>query len=75
MRSDFAGARHFLDRAFECLLGSDVTSERMRETISLLIEVAMREESRPVVAKVLPFRRSSPFAVARPSFPTPRRPP
>jgi hypothetical protein len=60
MRSDFSGARRFLERASEALRGSDHTSERMRTTIDLLIEVAMKEEcSRhdDDDAKVLPFRR------------------
>jgi hypothetical protein len=59
MRSDFSGARRFLERANEALRGSDITSEQMRIAIDLLIEVAIREEySRyDEVAKILPFRQ------------------
>ena len=60
MRSDFSGARLYLERAFDCLQASDATSGRMREAIELLIEVAMKEEARREGAKVLPFRRASP---------------
>jgi hypothetical protein len=59
MRSDFAGARLFLERALDCLEDADVTSQKMREAIELLIEVAMKEEARREDAKVLPFRRVS----------------
>jgi hypothetical protein len=58
MRSDFSGARRFLECANEALRGSDITSEQMRTAIDLLIEVAIREEcSRYEVFKILPFRR------------------
>ena len=59
MRSDFAGARLFLERAFECLKDADATSQKMRKAIDLLIEVAMKEEARREGAKVLPFRQAS----------------
>ena len=59
MRSDFAGARLFLERAFECLKDADATSQKMRKAIDLLIEVAMKEETRREGAKVLPFRQAS----------------
>jgi hypothetical protein len=59
MRSDFAGARMFLERAFDCLKDADATSQKMREAIDLLIEVAMKEEVRREDAKILPFRRVS----------------
>ena len=59
MRSDFSGARRFLERANEALRGGDTISEQMRTAIDLLIEVAIREECSRYdeVAKVLPFRR------------------
>jgi hypothetical protein len=59
MRSDFSGARRFLERANEALRGSDITSEQMRTAIDLLIEVTFREEySRyDEDAKILPFRQ------------------
>lgn len=59
MQSNFAGARQFLERAVECLKGSDVTSERMREAIAMLIEAALTAEHtrRENDAEVLPFRR------------------
>ena len=59
MQSDFGGARKFLERAFDCLRGTDKTSEQMREAIAILIETAITEEHslRCHVATVLPFRR------------------
>ena len=58
MQSDFGGARKFLERAFDCLKGTDKTSETMREVIATLIEAALTEEHerRRPMATVLPFR-------------------
>jgi hypothetical protein len=61
MRSDFSGARRFLERANEALRGSDDTSEQMRTAIDLLIEVAIRRGIRATtkLANVLPFCRGN----------------
>ena len=56
VRSDFAGARQCLERAFDLLQGNDRMSAQTREALGLLIEAMVAEEcSRRSVAKILPF--------------------
>jgi hypothetical protein len=56
VRSDFAGARQDLERAFDRLQGSDRLSIQTREALGLLIEAMVAEEySRSKAAKILPF--------------------
>jgi hypothetical protein len=63
VRSDFAGARQCLERAFDLLQGNDRLSVQSREELGLLIEAMVAEEcSRRSAAKILPFpqRRTVP---------------
>jgi hypothetical protein len=56
VRSDFAGARQCLERAFDLLQGNDRLSMQTREALGLLIEAMVAEEcSRGSAAKILPF--------------------
>jgi hypothetical protein len=56
VRSDFAGARQCLERAFDLLQGNDRLSVQSREALGLLIEAMIAEEcSRRNAAKILPF--------------------
>jgi hypothetical protein len=57
VRSDFSGARYFLERAFDRLKGSDRLSEQAREALGLLIEVMAEKEysSAEKTAKILAF--------------------
>jgi hypothetical protein len=56
VRSDFAGARQCLERAFDLLQGCDRMSAQTREALGLLIEAMIAEEcSRKSAAKILSF--------------------
>jgi hypothetical protein len=56
VRSNFAGARQCLERAFDLLQGNDRLSVQSREALGLLIEAMVAEEcSRRSAAKILPF--------------------
>jgi len=58
VQSDFSGARHLLERAFDLLQGSDRLSEQARDAIGLLIEVMATKEYSRVdnTATIVPFR-------------------
>jgi hypothetical protein len=68
MRSDFARARQFLERAFDHLQGADETSRHVQEALDLLIEAVATAEysSAKTTATVLPFPASEELPVNRP---------
>lgn len=63
--SDFTGARAHLERALECLHGTDETSENARQAIDLLIEAVAAKEFQRHSAKIVTFP-PSPLKKAEP---------
>ncbi|MCT7378010.1 hypothetical protein [Chelativorans salis] len=59
MQSDFAAARQLLERAQDELYGSDETSQKVRESLDLLIEAIATAEYRRPPAEIVPFPRKA----------------
>lgn len=59
MRSDFSAARLHLDRAYDCLGGSDETSRKAREALDLMIEAVATAECTRSSAEVIDLRQAT----------------